>query len=86
MISANDLKVKGIKAIEAELKKKPEAIITFRGKPKYIVLPLEEYERAKKLDKRYIEFLEERALGKVKEVTAKEHIQELMNEIQNTTE
>jgi PHD/YefM family antitoxin component YafN of YafNO toxin-antitoxin module len=86
MISANDLKVKGIKAIEQELQKKKEAIITFRGKPKFIVLSLEEYERAKELDKRYIEYLEDKALGNVKEVTAKEHIQELMNEIQNSSE
>ncbi len=86
MISANDLKVKGIEAIEEELQDKKEAIITFKGKPKFIVLPLEEYKKAKELDKRYIEFLKERAIGNVKEISAKEHIQELMNEIQNITE
>lgn len=44
MITVNDLKVKGIKAIEKELQERDEVVISFRGKPKYIVLDIEEYE------------------------------------------
>ena len=42
-IPANDLKTKGISAIENQLKNEQEAIITVRGKEKYIVLDLNRY-------------------------------------------
>ena len=42
-IPANDLKTKGISAIENQLKEEQEAVITVRGKEKYIVLDLERY-------------------------------------------
>ena len=36
MISANDLKVKGVKAIEEALSDQPEAALTVRGQVKYV--------------------------------------------------
>ncbi len=44
MISANDLRTQGIKAIEKELKDKNKAIITYRGKPQYVVMNLKRFE------------------------------------------
>jgi PHD/YefM family antitoxin component YafN of YafNO toxin-antitoxin module len=42
-IPANDLKTKGISAIENGIADEQEAIITVRGKEKYVVLDLERY-------------------------------------------
>jgi len=42
-IPANELKTKGISAIETQLKEEQEAVITVRGKEKYVVLDLERY-------------------------------------------
>ncbi len=42
-ISANDLKVKGVVAIEAMLAKQPEAIISVRGKERFVVMAMEQY-------------------------------------------
>jgi hypothetical protein len=42
-ISANDLKIKGISAIEAMLAVQPEAIISVRGKERFVVMDLEHY-------------------------------------------
>jgi hypothetical protein len=42
-ISANDLKVKGVVAIEAMLAKQPEAIISVRGKERFVVMDMEQY-------------------------------------------
>ena len=42
-ITANDLKTKGIAAIEASLENHPEAIISVRGKECFVVMDLEHY-------------------------------------------
>ncbi len=42
-ISANDLKTKGIAAIEAALADQPEAIVSVRGKERFVVMELSHY-------------------------------------------
>lgn len=42
-ISANDLKTKGISAIEVALSTSPEAIVSVRGKDKFVVMDLAHY-------------------------------------------
>lgn len=42
-ISANDLKTKGISAIEAQLSSAPEAIISVRGKDRFVVMDIQQY-------------------------------------------
>lgn len=42
-ISANDLKVKGVASIEASLTEYSEAIISVRGKDRYVVMNIEQY-------------------------------------------
>ncbi len=42
-ITANDLKTKGVSMIEEEAAEYGEAIITVRGKVKFVVLPIEKY-------------------------------------------
>ena len=44
-ITANDLKVKGITAIDDVTSNGFEAIITVRGKRKYVVMTMEEYNK-----------------------------------------
>ena len=42
-ISANDLKTKGVNAIERALADQPEASVTVRGQMKYVVMSREPY-------------------------------------------
>lgn len=42
-ISANDLKVKGIASIEAGLQGKSEAMISVRGKDRFVVMDIDHY-------------------------------------------
>ena len=42
-ISANDLKTKGIAAIEAVLDQRPEAVISVRGKERFVVMEMAQY-------------------------------------------
>ena len=47
-----DLRKRGIKAVEEKIRKEHKAIISFKGKSAYIILPIEEYEKLM-LDKAY---------------------------------
>jgi PHD/YefM family antitoxin component YafN of YafNO toxin-antitoxin module len=42
-ISANDLKTRGVAAIEAMLEQQPEAVISVRGKERFVVMELAQY-------------------------------------------
>ena len=42
-ISANDLKTKGISAIELALRSAPEAMVSVRGKDKFVVMDIAHY-------------------------------------------
>jgi hypothetical protein len=44
VVVANDLKTKGIKAIEEALVTEPEASVSVRGKVKYVVMRQEHYQ------------------------------------------
>ncbi|MHB8881950.1 MAG: type II toxin-antitoxin system prevent-host-death family antitoxin [Thermodesulfovibrionales bacterium] len=50
IITANDLKVRGISYLEGLVKTYTEIVISVRGKNKYVVLPIKEYERLKEAD------------------------------------
>ncbi len=45
MITANELKINGIKSIEEQLKDQREVAIGIQGKVKYVVTTLEQYEQ-----------------------------------------
>ena len=42
-ISANDLKVHGVSVIETALLQQPEAVISVRGKERFVVMDLSQY-------------------------------------------
>ncbi|HET6422019.1 MAG TPA: type II toxin-antitoxin system Phd/YefM family antitoxin [Geobacteraceae bacterium] len=44
-ISANELKTRGVSSIEAALKDGEEAIISVRGKDRYVVMDMDTYNR-----------------------------------------
>lgn len=50
IISANDIKTKGLLNIEKIIKDGNEVFISKRGKTKFVLLSLEEYERLKEAD------------------------------------
>jgi len=50
IITANELKVKGISYLDGLARKYKEIFISVRGKNRMVVLPIEEYERLKEAD------------------------------------
>ncbi|OHE03917.1 prevent-host-death protein [Sulfurimonas sp. RIFOXYB12_FULL_35_9] len=83
IISANDVKTKGVSLFTDLLSKFDELVINVRGKNKFIVLDIERYKelRANELDLAYLQTMQEVKEGKYKSQTAKEHLAELTNEL-----
>lgn len=75
-ISANDLKVKGVTAIEAMLADQPEAIISVRGKERFVVMDMEHYHylRECELEAALAQTRADLAEGRYVKVSPEEHL------------
>ncbi len=75
-ISANDLKTKGISAIEAALSDAPEAMVSVRGKDKFVVMELAHYHylRECELDAALAETRADLAAGRFTTESVNEHL------------
>jgi PHD/YefM family antitoxin component YafN of YafNO toxin-antitoxin module len=75
-ITANELKTKGVSSIDAVLKEDGEAIISVRGKDRYVVLDLETYNRLRvcELETALYEARREVSQGEFTEESVDEHI------------
>jgi len=83
VISANEVKIKGVSIFENLLNKFDELIINVRGKDKYVVIDIERYKkfRESELDIAYLKAMQDVKTGNYKSQTASEHIKELMDEL-----
>ena len=83
MITANDLKVQGIKALQSELKDNDEAIISFRGKPKYIVIDFKRYDKLREieLDEAYLQAMEEIKQGDYKSIESDDDLENHLKDL-----
>ncbi len=79
IISANDLKTKGISVLEWVFEKLDEVLISVRGKNKYVVVDIERYEylRECEIEQAYRDVKEDIENGNSTVQTAKEHMKEL---------
>jgi len=85
IISANDLKVKGVSILDSMLDKLDEVLISVRGKNKYVVVDMKRYEylRECELEHAYREVQEDIRNGKSRVLTAEEHFKELDRALQD---
>lgn len=79
MITANDIKIKGVKAIEDGLSKDDRLSVSVRGKIKYVILKADDYEhlRLAELEMAYKETISDIKKGKFKIETADQHLERL---------
>lgn len=49
-VTANDLKTKGVSAVEASLESYEEVIISVRGKDRYVVMAIEQYAKLRECE------------------------------------
>lgn len=78
-ISANDLKTKGISAIELALSDAPEAVVSVRGKDRFVVMEVAQYEylRGCELDAALAETRADLAAGRMVQESPQEHLSRL---------
>jgi prevent-host-death family protein len=76
IITANELKTKGVAALDKATDSGDEAIITVRGKNSFVVMPIEKYNylRECELETALREAKDDLAKGKAKNETVEEHI------------
>jgi len=79
IITANELKTKGVSALEKIINQEREAIITVRGKNSFVVLPIEEYNhlREYELEAAINESLNDIKAGRVYDESIDNHIKRI---------
>ena len=82
-ITANDLKTKGISVLETALSQEDKAVISVRGKPRFVVMDIEHYERLREAEifAAWQEARAAEARGDYQTETAEEHIARLQKEL-----
>ena len=85
IITANELKTKGVKAIEKKLEEDESLLLTVRGKPKYVVMSVEEYDRMREaeLDLAIVQIKKEIEEGKYT-TSLKKHFEEIESSLKIT--
>ena len=80
-ITANDLKVKGISAIDEIVSDNNGVVITVRGIEKYVILPIEEYNQLREMELDYAiqESKKEIEEGKFFSDSIEEHLKRVSN-------
>ena len=75
-LTANDLKTKGVAAIEAILAERSEAIVSVRGKERYVVMDIAQYHylRECELEAALAETRADLAAGRFKKESPAEHV------------
>ena len=79
IVTANDLKTKGVSIIDEITSETGEAIISVRGKNKYVVLSMEEYNQLREyeLDAAIRESKEDIKAGRIIDESIEEHIKRI---------
>ena len=83
VITANELKTKGISVVESQLMDHDEAIISVRGKEKYVIMDVEKYQKIREYELE-IALLEARASvteGDVVSESVEEHMKRVMDDV-----
>jgi PHD/YefM family antitoxin component YafN of YafNO toxin-antitoxin module len=79
MVSANDLKRRGLAALAEALEHEEDVVLTVRGKAKYVAMPIERYEelRTLELERAVAEAEADYREGRIVSESAREHFKRL---------
>ena len=82
MITANDLKTKGIACLEESLANQPEAMITVRGKESFVVMRIDHYHylREMELEAALYETQQDIVAGRFSQESIDDHVTALFTE------
>jgi len=82
MITANDIKTKGIACFDKALSHQPEAMISVRGKERFVVMKIEQYHylREIELEAALIEVKQDVLAGRTSVRTVDDHVDEMFGQ------
>lgn len=85
-LTANDIKVRGVSAIEAALANQPEVTISVRGKQRYVVMEMSHYQylRECELEAALVQSQADRAEGRFVQESAQEHMRRMEQLLQQS--
>jgi len=85
VVTANDLKTKGISDIERALQDAQEVVISVRGKPRYVVMDLTHYDylRECEIAAAWAQTREDVAAGRYRREGVDAHVARLKDELAN---
>ncbi len=83
IVTANEVKKRGVSLFDELLKKFDEVVVNFRGKNKYVVVDIERYKRlrAAELEMAYQEVMRDYKNGDYEVLTPQEHIDKLKRDL-----
>lgn len=83
IVTANDLKKQGVSLLDPILKDEQEAVITVRGKRKYVVMDMEAYNHLREceLDAALMESKRDLETGKFVSESAADHIRRITDDL-----
>jgi len=86
VVTANDLKTKGISDIERALQDAQEVVISVRGKPRYVVMDLTHYDflRECEIAAAWAQTREDVAAGRYRREGANAHMARIKDELVDT--
>ncbi len=81
-IAANELKTRGVSALDEGLQNEPEVMITVRGKNQYVVMRIEQYHylREMELEAALLEVRQDIKNGHVMRESAEAHVNRISEE------
>lgn len=85
-ITANELKTRGVTAVEEQLRHEDEVIISVRGKDSYVLMTMEKYEKLRdcELDLALREARADYNAGRIERESVDDHIKRISPEPEGT--
>ena len=82
-ITANELKTRGVSAVEDRLENEEEVIISVRGKDRYVVMSLEKYARLREfeLDMAVMEARADYEVGRIITESVEDHMKRVTDDL-----
>lgn len=82
-ITANEIKMRGVSALEELLKEQSEVIISVRGKPRYVVMEIEQYDHLREceIEAAWLQTRRDMTEGRYVTETAEQHIDRITQEL-----
>lgn len=82
-LTANDLKTRGVSAVEEGLQDNEELLISVRGQERYVVMNIEKYNRLRELEltAAVAEAKADYAAGRYTTETVEEHMQQVSDDL-----